>query len=162
MLICGAFFCDVSLAHEGAIHFFKVKAHMSKGHCRQPESWTQGNSAAGAAAKKVARDRFLHQLSVYRGGLQRAVCIQAHLVRTMAARAQNAQLAPSDEHEANSKFHLSAKTFLCKPAFRLRSKAPRVRSGYCYGFSVKLGEVEDHFISLCLNALPIPDSISQT
>ena len=51
---------------------------------------------------------------------------------------------PSDG--AHKGLTLSAKMqCLCKPVFRLRTKAPRVCLGYCRGCSVRVGEVEDNF-----------------
>ena len=160
-------FCDVSLGHEGEVRFFKVKAHVAKGDSRQPVSWTERNSEADAAAKQVARERLLTQLSMFKADIARAVCIQTHLVRTMVSRAQTSLLAPLDGFEpldgVPKGLTLSSKMqCLCKPTFRLRTKAPRVCSGYCRGCSVRVGEVEDLFVSLCLNAMPIPGSVTQT
>ena len=123
-------FCDVSLGHEGEVRLFKVKAHVAK-----------------------ARERFLTQLSMFKADIARAACIQTHLVRTMVTRAQTSLLAPFDGFEPSDGAHrvltlLSKTQCLCKPVFRLRTKAPRVCLGCCCGCSVRV----DNFVSLCSEA----------
>ena len=109
---------------------------------------------------------FLQKLSRFKPEIERALCIQVHLVRTCShyGCAQKAGLKPFEgvDPEGLAVPTLSRRTHcVCKPPTRLRSKTPRKCTGSCRECSVRFGALEDELISLCRASLPIPLQLSR-
>ena len=89
--------------------------------------------------------------------------LKVHIMKGDCRRHHGLKEIPKQMLPPNKCLSLSAKTqCLCKLAFRLKTETSRMCLGYCRGCSVKLGEIEDNFLSLCIDAFPIPGVVIQT
>ena len=136
------------------ISIFKVRAHLNLSDRSQERHLTYGNSQADKAAKELAFQGFNHKFQELHHRISDAICLQCHIITTLAKRIQLGFEVPDEslpDDPSRDLMPSQAGACSCVPTTRIRGKTSVClgRHGCHICQTERLGNLESEFVDSC-------------